>query len=133
MTRFLADTHAIVWRVALGKRLGVAASAAFDEADAGNATIIVPAVVLAELWMIASKQRVAGWTSERFDVLVAEIRGSSNYELTSLTPDIVLASRGLGAIKDIFDRLVAAEALILGAAIISRDPTYTGLARVVWE
>lgn len=48
MTLFIADTHAIVWRLALQSRLGIAASVAFDAADAGNAAIAIPAVVLAE-------------------------------------------------------------------------------------
>ncbi len=47
--RYVADTHAIFWYLVNSPRLGHVASAAFDRADAGNAMIYLPAIVLAEL------------------------------------------------------------------------------------
>ncbi len=133
MTTFVADTHAMIWRAAARSRLGEGAREAFERADRGEALVIVPAVVVAEMSMVAEKGRVPGWTPAALDALVREVTGSPNYRTTALTPDLVLASRTLVAIPDIFDRLIAAEALSLGATLVSRDAVFAGLVTTVWE
>jgi len=45
----IADTHALLWYLADSPRLSPAAKQAFDQAKAGQATVVVPAIVLAEL------------------------------------------------------------------------------------
>jgi hypothetical protein len=42
---YVTDTHPLLWHLAA---LGRNAEAAFDEADSGHATMVVPAIVLAE-------------------------------------------------------------------------------------
>ncbi|MBA3600019.1 MAG: hypothetical protein H0W45_02090 [Acidobacteria bacterium] len=45
MNEYVADTHALLWYLRNSPLLGKNASAAFDEADVGNAMIYVPAIV----------------------------------------------------------------------------------------
>lgn len=107
MTLYVCDTHALIWRLLDDRRLGNAACAAFDSADAGTATMHIPAVFLAEMIMIAEKQRVVGWTRSEVELLVDAVSDASNYVLTELTPMLVLRSAELPIVPDIFDRLIA--------------------------
>jgi len=52
MNYYVADTHALYWYLINSPLLGAGASAAFDEADNGNALIYIPSIVLAELYFL---------------------------------------------------------------------------------
>jgi PIN domain nuclease of toxin-antitoxin system len=49
--------------------------------------------------------------------------------------DSVLASRALSAIPDIFDRLVVTDAMILQAALITKDVVIqnSGVVPTIWD
>ncbi len=55
MNEYVADTHALLWYLRNSPLLGKNANAAFDEADAGNALIYIPSIVLAELFFLNVK------------------------------------------------------------------------------
>jgi len=135
VTVFVTDTHAIVWRLVAPSKLAAAASEAFDLADSGQAKIHVPAVVLAEMVMVAEKGRVPGLGLHQVRLLVDAVGESDNFWLTELSPDLVMASARLSSIPDIFDRLVAAEAIAKAATLISRDHVFSGVPdlKVAWE
>ena len=54
-SRFVADTHALWWYFRSPERLSVAASAVFQLAETGNATVVVPAIVVAEFYYLSAK------------------------------------------------------------------------------
>ena len=56
MRTYVADTHALYWHLTASPRLGTAAVRVFDEAARGEARILIPAIVLAELFWILAKQ-----------------------------------------------------------------------------
>lgn len=58
----------------------------------------------------------------------------SGFQLTSLTPQIVLRIQALAALPDIHDRLIVAEAIANGLPLITQDQTLTAssLAPAVW-
>jgi PIN domain nuclease of toxin-antitoxin system len=47
MNLYVADTHALFWYLTNSPSLGANASLAFDEADADQALIYIPAIVVA--------------------------------------------------------------------------------------
>jgi hypothetical protein len=51
----VVDTRARLWYSIASPRLGSNAKAAFDEAAAGNAILIIPAIVLAQLFYLNEK------------------------------------------------------------------------------
>jgi len=53
--QFVVDTHALWWYLRSPERLTVAASAIFRLAETGNATIVVPAIVIAEFYYLSTK------------------------------------------------------------------------------
>lgn len=135
MTVFVTDAHALIWRLIAPGRLSRAANDAFDRADAGEAQVHIPAVVLAEMFMVAERGRVPGWGRDEAKAFALVCQGADNYVLCDLTPDLVMRSVTLSSVPDIFGRLIAAEALSKDAALISRDGTLAGVEglRVVWE
>src|SRR5437588_10393202 len=56
MNFYVADTHALFWYLINSSALGADARLAFDEADAGQALIYIPAIVIAELYYLNEKK-----------------------------------------------------------------------------
>lgn len=132
---YVADANAIVWHLFARQRLGKAALAVLDDAEAGQAKIFVPAVAVAEVIMVVEKRRLRGDTMSQLEIELGLMQQSVNYELLPLLPDLVISSRTFTAIPDIFDRLIVAEALRLNLPLITRDSVIraSGLVNVVWD
>ncbi len=45
---YVTDTHSFLWYLSEDKKLSKTAKSVFDEAEKGNATIVIPTIVLAE-------------------------------------------------------------------------------------
>ncbi|CAN94120.1 hypothetical protein sce3960 [Sorangium cellulosum So ce56] len=125
----MTDTHALVWSMYAPSRLGSAAT------DAGSARIYVPAVVIAETIMVVERGRLPGIALAHLLPRLEAMRTSDNYRLTSLLPEVVLASHTLSAIPDIFDRLIVAEAIHRGTPLISKDSVIrqSALVTTLWD
>ena len=132
---YVTDAHAILWHLFAPRRLGSAAQHAFQSTDAGASHILVPAVVVAEMIMVAERGRLPGVSVPQVLAELAVIRASTNYTLLALLPETVVASHTLTAIPDIFDRLIVAEARRLSVPIISRDGPMraSGLVSLIWD
>ena|SRR2546428_9945027 len=132
---YVADTHAIIWYYYKRQRLGATALTVLTDADAGLVKIFIPAVAVAEMIMIIQKGRLSGVTTPNLIAQLKQMQGRSNYEFLPLDPDLVIASHRLTAIPEIFDRLIVAEALRLGAPLITVDSVIrsSGLVNVIWN
>ena len=130
MRVYVADTHALIWYLGGSPQISKAARMAFDEAVNGVSRVIVPAIVLAEIVMLVEKRRV----TVNLERVVSVLKSTPGFVLKALEPEIVLRTRDLTAIPDIHDRLIVAEALSLGAPVITCDRkiTRSGLVSVVW-
>ena len=130
MALYVADTHALLWYLAGSPQLSSPARSAFDAAASGSNDVVVPAIVIAELVMLAEKRRGLA----DLDQVVATLRARPGFRLSTLTPELVLRIQKLTLHPDIHDRLIVAEALELDATIITRDRAITssGLVKVVW-
>jgi PIN domain nuclease of toxin-antitoxin system len=135
MMEYVADAHATAWHLFARQRLGKAALAAFDEAEAGRAKIFIPVVAVAEIIMVVEKRRLPGVTMSQLEIELGLMQRSANYELLPLLPDLVIFSRTLTTIPDIFDRLIVAEASRLGLPLITTDSVIrlSGLVNVIWN
>ena len=130
MPLYVVDSHALLWYLSGSPQLSAAARAALDEAAGGTSEAVVPAIVIAELIVLAEKRRGA---IDLAPVLTA-LKTRPGFRLTALTTQTVLRIQSLTALADIHDRLIVAEALELGATVITRDRTIaaSGLVPVVW-
>lgn len=102
--RYLLDTHALVWFLAKDKRLSEQVR---DVIQDPLATLIVPAIVLAEAKHIADRKRIP----VSFGEVLSSITSSPNYTVAPLDiPTIGYLPDNL----DIHDALVVATALHVG-------------------
>lgn len=128
---YVTDTHALVWYFTGDKRLGAAAKKVFDEATAGDALVIIPTIVLAELLYIARGKR-PGLT---FQETLARIQGGSNYEIAALDLPILKTADTISAELELHDRLIVATAQVADAPVLTKDLSIhaAGVVETIWE
>src|SRR5687767_14718455 len=130
MDEFVPDTHALYWYLAGMSQLSQAARDCFDAAARGDARLMVPTIVLAELYYLNSK-------------LGAPLDFAAEYVRLSTAPQItfvpfgandVLAFDILAAIPEMHDRIIAGVALSRACPCITRDPAITasGVVKTIW-
>ena len=130
LPRFVVDAHSLWWYMKSSPRLSSAAAAIFSMADAGKAVLVVPAIVLAEVYYLSVK------TGERLPPsdLLRVIDTSDSLNLSDLgAAQLGLLDR-LPEIPEMHDRLIAAEALALGVPVVTRDPVIAASPQVqsIW-
>ncbi|MDW8327994.1 MAG: PIN domain-containing protein [Anaerolineales bacterium] len=130
MAVYVIDTHALIWYLIGSTRISLAARTALDDVVAGGSERHVPAIVPAELVMLAEKRRLIF----DFKRMVETLRSLAGFQFTSLQPDTVLRAQALVALTDIHDRLIVAESLESNATLITRDQAIaaSGLASALW-
>ena len=115
--RFVVDTHALWWYLRSPERLSAAASAVFRLAETGNATIIVPAIAVAEFYFLSVKLGQPFTPSDLLDAL-DEVSG---IELSDLGKTQLAGLDLFPEIPEMHDRLIAAESVALDAPVVTRD------------
>ena len=128
--RFVVDTHALWWYLRSPERLTTAASAVFRLAETGNATIIVPAIAVAEFYFLSAK---LGQPIPPSDLLAA-LDAVGEIELSDLGRAQLERLDRFPEIPEMHDRLIAAEAAALDAPVVTRDETLTVSVQIetVW-
>lgn len=119
--RFVADTHALWWYLQAPERLSAAATAVFRLAETGNATIVVPAIAVAEFYFLSVK---LGQPLPPSDLLSA-LDSVGGVELSELGQAQLERLEFCHEIPEMHDRLIAAESLTLEAPVLTRDKTLT--------
>lgn len=127
--RLLADTHVVFWATADRARLSRAARDAL-EAEENDVFVSV-----ASAWEIALKVGIGKWPEAR-DLLIDFERhmDDAGFEILPITVAHVRAAGLMGAAhRDPFDRLLAAQAIIDGLALVTTDTNLTTLgAACIW-
>ena len=126
-TLFVADTHTLWWYLRSPERLSVAASAVFQLAETGNATVVVPAIVVAEFYYLSAK---LGSPLEP-SVLLQALDSVSGIELSELGRAQLERLDRFPEVPEMHDRLIAAEADALGAPVVTRDEVLAASDRVI--
>ena len=126
----VTDTHSLWYYFTQPELLSDAATRAFSSAEAGDARIVVPAIVVAELYYLSVKVR-AEMSPARIVQRIASERG---LELRELGQEQLELLSALTDIPEMHDRLIAAEAVLLDAPVITRDGEILAAAGVeyVW-
>ena len=129
-TRFIADTHALWWYFRSPERLSVAAGAVFQLAETGNATVVVPAIVVAEFYYLSVK---LGSPLEPSALLEA-LDSVSGIELSELGRAQLEKLDRFPEVPEMHDRLIAAESSALDAPVVTRDEVLAASDQVatVW-
>ena len=129
-TRFIADTHALWWYFRSPERLSAAAAAVFQLVETGNAMMVVPAIVVAEFYYLPVK---LGSPLEPSAFLEA-LDSVGGMELSELGRTQLERLDRFPEVPEMHDRLIAAEADVMGAPVVTRDEVLTASARVptIW-
>ena len=127
---YVLDTHSLYWYWRDPPRLGAAADAAFRTIERREALGLVPAIVVAELHFLTSKQG----TPLSLATILGLIDRSPSLRLEALARRHLVALDSLGDIPEMHDRLIAAVAVVHDAAVVTRDPDIHAntLVRSVW-
>jgi PIN domain nuclease of toxin-antitoxin system len=130
MKTYVADTHALIFYLSEPARLGSRARKAFAEAVRGEAEIVLPVIIFAELIFAVERGRV------KLDVasVVRQVKDTSFFQVAPLTLEHLLAIRTMTAIVELHDRIIAAEALARQGTLITRDANVrkSGIVPTVW-
>ncbi len=131
MKEYVLDTHAFVWWATRPARLGSGARRALRLVDRGLARAFIPAIVGAELTLLAEAgRRVPG---------VAELEAATrrNGEVRILSMDLAQATEFalLAALSDPFDRMIVAAARATTRPLLTADDPIaeSGLVEVIWS
>jgi len=127
---YVIDTHAFYWYLQNPKKLSPAADAVFRLAEAGGAIIVVPAIVVAEIFYAAKKQN----RNLSLARLLNDIDETAGYILSPLARKQLEELDELHDISEMHDRLIAAEALVQEAIVLSKDPVLANCSSIttVW-
>ncbi len=129
-TTFVADTHTLWWYLRSPELLSLDASSIFSLAERGRAIIFVPAIVIAELYFLSVKLGEAVPPAELMDLLdsmpgIEMVQlGRTQLERLDMFPEI----------RDIHDRLIAAEAAALNVPLVTKDAELLASSQVetIW-
>ena len=130
MNFYVSDTHALLWYLINSPALGVNARLAFDEADAGQALIYIPAIVIAELYYLNEKK---GRPLD-FRTKYASLAQSKQFVLLPFYPSHTLDFDACSAVTEMHDRMIAADARRTRATLLTRDAQIasSGVVATVW-
>ena len=133
LTGYVVDTVALVRY--LEDRLPRAAQSVFRGAEAGRTRLYLPQIALAEFVYIALRGKVdQALSNAAVQETVQQVLGSSFMSVEGFPEsgwEILLSLN----VPELHDRLIAAESLARGFALVSNDPAFEavpGLA-VVWD
>ena len=128
--RFVIDTHALWWYLDDPAQLSTTATTIFRLGETGGAVLVIPAIAIAEAYYVSVKLGRPLPPTSLLDALVG-VRalelpemGAAQLELLDRFPEI----------PEMHDRLIAAEALIRGAPLVTRDALLTASPQIetIW-
>lgn len=130
MTAFLLDTHAVVWAAVAPERLGETAREIISNPQS---ELVVSA---ASAWEIATKVRLGKFPeAEALAAQFGSVLERLHVAAMPITVDEALAAGRLAWDHgDPFDRVLAAQAIGSGIALLSRDRAFAELAglEIIW-
>jgi PIN domain nuclease of toxin-antitoxin system len=130
MALYIPDTHCLIWQATAAPQLGAQAIAILAQVDQGDAQLIIPAIVVAELLFTIERRKLP----INFDLLLQRWQANPAIEIVPLALDALLLMRTVTTIPEMHDRLIACEAHLRGATLITRDPLIiaAGFVPTVW-
>ena len=131
---FVTDTRPFVHHVTGQRsRLGRRALGAFDAVKRGRDTMIVPFTVLEEVMLLSEIGKIH--LPLPFRDLVVSIRQAENFDLGVNDMQLLLEAASFTTLSDPYDRLIVAQARVMGLPLITGDAEIqqSGLVRTVWD
>ncbi len=134
-TKYILDTHALVWYIEGSQRLGQQAKAIIDSP---SSELVLPIIVLAEIGFLIERNRV---TIPSITVLLNRLSNDPRIDIYPITLDIFKRSQTVEGltIPELHDRFIVSTGLLwqdLGyaVAILTKDRSIVNAAvlPVIW-
>ncbi|MBI4374542.1 MAG: PIN domain-containing protein [Deltaproteobacteria bacterium] len=121
-SRFVADTHALLWHFMDDSHLSTEARRRLQLADRGEAIIYVSVMTSFEVQYLFERGKISRRLWENFFDLIRDDTRES-YQLVSIEDTIVRAFQKIPieAIPELPDRVITATSLHLGVPLITKD------------
>lgn len=127
---FVADAHALAWYCTDDPRLGHEAAQVFERSESGEYLILIPTIVLAELFHIGRKKRI----DLNFTALLRKIEEMGNFMVAELDLPVIRKLPETQPLTELHDQIIVATALLSEAKVITQDGSIqgSGLVETVW-
>ena len=127
---YLADAHALGWYFTGDPRLGRKAARIFERSEKGEFPIVIPSIVLAELFHIGRKQRI----DLDFAELLREIEERSNFIVAALDLPTLRKVPEVDSLSELHDQIIVATALLYEAKVLTKDEAIraAGQVETIW-
>ena len=127
---YVADAHALGWYFTDDKRLGLEAARVFEASEEGKSPILIPTIVLAELFHISRRKRLA----LDFTALLQQIEAKSNFIITAFDLPLIKKLIETHPLTELHDQIIVATALLYEAKVLTKDGELrdSGLVETVW-
>lgn len=135
MEKFLADTHAIVWRSENNPTLGDKAQQAFDLCEAGGGIIYLSVMTFLEIDYLVAKKKI---DAKLPVLLLGEVKKSPDSALRILDVNLLVYDAFVRIpsrlIPEMPDRIIAATALAYSCPLITKDSKISAFdkIRTIW-
>jgi PIN domain nuclease of toxin-antitoxin system len=130
MAEFVVDTHAHFWHLTSNAKLGKKAARVMNAAATSGDTLIVPSIVLAELYFLNVKLGLPLDYARSY----AALRTCAEYEFVDFIADDILSFDAHAVILEIHDRIIVGVATARQASVLTKDQPIvnSGLVPTVW-
>jgi PIN domain nuclease of toxin-antitoxin system len=121
VSRYVTDTHALIWHLTEDDRLPRACRKIFSDADRSEEQIWIPAIVLVEVIYLVEKSRVPSNLVERMLTTIDPPR--FGYIVAALDVNVARALLHIPReiSPDMPDRIIAATAMTVHAPLLTKD------------
>lgn len=133
-SKYIVDTHALIWYLESSPRLGAAAKTILSDPAS---QLVLPLIALAEAVDIVEKRRTK---VASVPDLLSDVLSDSRIEFQPFDLDTLQISLRAGAVPEMHDRLIVAAGLLLeqqgaSVAILTKDVSITtaALFPVIWN
>lgn len=126
---YVTDTHSIIWYFTEDDQLSKNALKVFEQ-SVEEGTIIIPAIVLAEIMFIAKKGKIP----LTFKDTLNKIEKYENFDIVPLDIDIIEIADNIEADIEMHDKLIVGTAIYFEAELITRDNLIkeAGIVSTIW-
>lgn len=133
MSMYVTDTHPLIYYHSHAQRhLSDRARVVFEQAENGEALILIPAPALWEVSMLEQAGHIK--LNQPFGEWLRDLLRKPCFDCTPLDADIIAEARTYNFNNDIFDAAIVATARLRDLPLITRDAAITnsGLVEIYW-
>lgn len=128
---YVIDTHVLIWYLTDATKLTKPAMEILDAAQRGETLIIIPAIVIAEMYFANVKKRLF----EDFAATLHNLQNAASFYFVEFHAADVIDFDRDATIPEMHDRIIAGLARRLNAPLLSNDLIIraAALVKVIWD